>query len=641
MKTGINIFLWWMISFCYCCSLAAVGCGNSNLYGTLNLPKLYEYDDFDACRRGNPHFQYCVVQATIQPDQYSNLWRNISHLSENTRNFPRHQLERGLCLRDCLRTLFRSSEADIDRLEIAGTTETTRVDYLNQCVNLVLHDDHGLYASSKIIHCMSEADFTRKLDQAEKLFIGVLLVLGLLVSVATQRHFEGKEGKYDAFIKPFALQKNLNELFNMTDRGNLLHLEGLRAISMLIIIVVHSSLPMIRMPLKNPEDMEQQTNSFMFPFINSGNTHMIQMFFTLGGMTLAVSTLNHIDKSTHVDFRYLWKKFLNRLARLMPAYAFVIFYQATLFKRTKLTPVAYKFVDYCDAHWWTNLLFINNVVHLDKPCLQYGWYLGADFQLFLIGMAIMVLIWKFPHLKKAIAGAMILVGLAVPFFVIYKENLDSTMSFNMRHALTELRVYDVFLKYYTPAETNAINYFIGMIAGMMYHHVSRNNLQSVAQHFLSKSTEIILTTLLLLNVMLTILPPLPSLFRALFGTALKAMFGIGNAYLYLYFGFKSKSIARAFLSHPVLRVIARLSYSVYIIQYSVIYPMYTNLSVPITYSAFSSLLLTSSILFLSFIGGLLLHLVVETPFANILKQAIDGKLRFQTQNVKQLHEKSS
>lgn len=131
-----------------------------------------------------------------------------------------------------------------------------------------------------------------------------------------------------------------------------------------------------------------------------------------------------------------------------------------------------------------------------------------------------------------------------------------------------------------------------MVAGMAYHHISRNNLQTQAQAYLSRSFEVIFTALLLLNGSLTILPPssreTPSLFRAVFGAALKAIFGIGYAYLFLQFGFKSKSIIRAFLSHPILRVIGRLSYSVYIIQYSVIYAIYSNLSVPVTYSGFTS-----------------------------------------------------
>lgn len=44
----------------------------------MKLPKLFEYDDFDECRQGNPYFQYCVVRAVVQPDPDSYVWQNIS-----------------------------------------------------------------------------------------------------------------------------------------------------------------------------------------------------------------------------------------------------------------------------------------------------------------------------------------------------------------------------------------------------------------------------------------------------------------------------------------------------------------------------------------------------------------------------------
>ncbi|EAT42640.1 AAEL005842-PA [Aedes aegypti] len=348
---------------------------------------------------------------------------------------------------------------------------------------------------------------------------------------------------------------------------------------------------MIRMPLKNVEDFEAQTNSAIFPVINSLNTHMITFFFVLGGMVLSVGFLNHIDRSKGFTLRYQWKKLLNRLARLLPAYAFIIFYQATVFKWTKKTPVAFKFVDYCSEHWWSNLLMINNVVHLSEPCLQYGWYLGADFQLFLIGLGIMTSIWRFPALKKICIGAMLIIAFAVPGIVIYLEKLDATMSFDMRHALNQLREYKEFLRYYTPFYTNAGTYFFGMIAGMVYHHVSKNSI-SVASRYTKQAFQYVFVLLIVLSAFLVILPWIkvekPSIFLSIYGSALKAVWGITHATVFLMYAFKTDSVQVAFLEHPILRVLAKLSYSIYIVQYSIIHMVYSNLSVPIRYDMFNT-----------------------------------------------------
>ncbi|XP_065078577.1 regulator of hypoxia-inducible factor 1-like [Ochlerotatus camptorhynchus] len=598
----------------------------------IKLPKLFEYDDFDECRQGNLHFEYCVVRAVVQPDADSYVWQNISTLLADSRNFPYDQLERGFCLRNCLGRIASISRIDVYKIETRPITDEERIQYLDRCVNIELKNRYDLRASSSVLHCMSESNFQQGPSIGEILFLCLAILLMLLVCVATVRDCRGIECVYDALIKPFSLPRNVNKLLDLgKTEGNLSHLEGLRAIHTVIVFVVHSSLPMMRMPLKNVEDLEAQTNSFIFPVINSLNTHMITFFFALGGMVLSVSFLNHIDRVKEFEFSFQWKKLLNRLARLLPAYVFIIFYQATLFKRTKQTPVAYKFYDYCSEHWWSNLLMINNFVHLDEPCLQYGWYLGADFQLFLIGMAIMTLIWRFPALKRTCIGVMILVSFVVPGFVIYKEKLDATMTFAMRHALNQLREYDVFLKYYTPFYTNAGTYFFGMIAGMLYHHVLKNKFHLIAESTSKRIFGYVAVLMVALNGFLAFLPSLhlekPSLFLALFGSTLKAIWGIGHSTMFLLYAFKRNSMQVDFLKHPILAVLAKLSYAVYITQYSVIHMVYSNLSVPIRYDFFNTLLLTSAIFSITFFSAILLHVAVEVPCASILKQVIDGQFK--------------
>ncbi|XP_058461747.1 O-acyltransferase like protein-like [Malaya genurostris] len=632
-RTKINvrrITCWWSICGCLLPIVNIIADDSSLMHVKVKLPKLFKYDDFDECRKMNPQFHYCVVRAVIHPDESSDVWHNISLLSVNPLNFPYDHLERGVCLHDCLRRIFPDKPLQIDQMDILASNDELRLDYFSRCVNMELESTFKLQASVTISHCLLENDLSHEFGLADQIFIGLVILLMLLVGVATVRDYNGTKSKYDHLVQPFSLPRNINKLLDTSETGgNLVHLEGMRALGMLVIILVHSSLPFIRMPLSNPEDMESQTNNFSFPIWNSANTHMITFFFALGGMVLAVSFLRQIEKSPTVDIRYLGSKLLNRLARLVPAYAFMIFYEATLFKYTKQTPHAANFVDYCSEHWWSNLLFINNYVHLDEPCMKFGWYLGADFQLFLIGLAIMTLIWRFPGSERTCIGVMIFVSFWIPGYVIYSEKLDATMTFNMRHALTELREYDVFSKYYTPTHTNAGTYFFGMIAGILYHHTSRNKLHAKAERYLSRALSVSLAIFFSLNGLLAVVPfmPLqkPSLFLSVFGSALKAIFGIVFGILFLYFGFRTVSMSGAFLQHPILRVIGRLSYCVYIVQYAVIYMIYSNMAMPILYSGFNMIFITSAVLFISLLIGTMLYLVVEVPCVSVLRRLIDGK----------------
>ena len=81
---------------------------------------------------------------------------------------------------------------------------------------------------------------------------------------------------------------------------------------------------------------------------------------------------------------------LHRILRILPTYGFVLM----LWWKVAVTmgdgpfwPRWATFVAQCDAQWWTNMLFVNNLVPRNQPfgetseCMYHAWYLGVDFQL--------------------------------------------------------------------------------------------------------------------------------------------------------------------------------------------------------------------------------------------------------------------
>lgn len=46
--------------------------------------------------------------------------------------------------------------------------------------------------------------------------------------------------------------------------------------------------------------------------------------------------------------------------------------------------------------------------------------------------------------------------------------------FCFRHVLQEIRTLPYYLHVYIPSETNAGNYFFGMLAGITYYHLKDN-----------------------------------------------------------------------------------------------------------------------------------------------------------------------
>ncbi|XP_050091613.1 regulator of hypoxia-inducible factor 1-like [Anopheles aquasalis] len=384
------------------------------------LPRIYEYDDFSKCRSlFSDKFVYCVVSIKLHPNNNSMLWRSIDHLSSNRRNFPHDILERGLCLNHFL-------ISHIEKPKIAFL--------INDRIRKRIHDEFGLKSSSYVQSCWSDDILSKQYGFGELFFLCTAIALLAIQILMTSRQLVS--GSSGLLVETFSIVSNMRRLTipRKNSQNDLLLLEGLRVFGMMTILMVHSVLPMIRMPLTNTEDLEWQTNHIIFPLLNSGNTHMIQFFFALGGMVFGLSSCNSFDNYPG-SFRFMFfvTKIIRRLIRILPSYIFIIFYQATVYKRIKEGPLALKFDDYCSENWWTNILFVNNYVHTSKPCLKYSWYLGVDFQLSLIATSLLSLMLKFHRWKHFIAVCMIISAFLVPAYIIYIQDIEPTMTFNMRY----------------------------------------------------------------------------------------------------------------------------------------------------------------------------------------------------------------
>ena len=44
----------------------------------------------------------------------------------------------------------------------------------------------------------------------------------------------------------------------------------------------------------------------------------------------------------------------------------------------------------CEENWWTNILYVNNVVGIHNACLGQSWYLADDMQFFLVSPIMLI-----------------------------------------------------------------------------------------------------------------------------------------------------------------------------------------------------------------------------------------------------------
>ena len=107
--------------------------------------------------------------------------------------------------------------------------------------------------------------------------------------------------------------------------------------------------------------------------------------------------------------RILAKACVKRVIRLAPTYYFVTFMTYFTFKFFGSGPMFPSGVERfihrdCEAHWWHNLIFINNILPLhptaeNQSCLNWMWYVANDLQFFILLIPASVYLYVKKHRK--------------------------------------------------------------------------------------------------------------------------------------------------------------------------------------------------------------------------------------------------
>ncbi len=119
---------------------------------------------------------------------------------------------------------------------------------------------------------------------------------------------------------------------------------------------------------------------------------MFNYFFNSGLLT-AYLFLKEVTKGQKITFGFILKYYIHRYIRLTPPLLIMILISLTLSKYFGSGPFYPKEgfeTEGCKYNWWTNLLYVNNIVEPQKMCLGVTWYLGNDMQFHWISPLILI-----------------------------------------------------------------------------------------------------------------------------------------------------------------------------------------------------------------------------------------------------------
>ena len=235
--------------------------------------------------------------------------------------------------------------------------------------------------------------------------IFVILVVCALVATACEprivAHVKGLAYKEDyalvsevyrgpAWLRCFSLVKNYDQWLARREENPLSCLDGVRVVSMLMVIHGHTLLfgagmytNLISAILAPDGLMSTARGQSLL-----SDEFAVDSFFWLSGL-LATRAL--VKYAQGRGWRWIPQAYLFRYLRLTPLYGFVLFFYWKALRVVGMGPQwlgqrgGYR---HCRDHWWTNMLYVNNLVpfktETTEECFGHGWYLANDMQFFII-----------------------------------------------------------------------------------------------------------------------------------------------------------------------------------------------------------------------------------------------------------------
>ncbi|XP_039294768.1 nose resistant to fluoxetine protein 6 isoform X3 [Nilaparvata lugens] len=240
----------------------------------------------------------------------------------------------------------------------------------------------------------------------EIILLDFVLMLTIIVVIATivDMNFpeKGEPGVGRDLLNCFSFIRNGRAIFKTeTTKRPLATLNSFRFLSVTWVIICHHYLFSVLRPAVNYLEMSQLfTRIYAAPILNG--LLAVDNFILMNGLLLSYLFLEAMHKGHKFNIILFY---LHRLVRILPGYILQLIITMTLVSRYYSEGPLWKnfmerHTENCMESWWTNILFINNYVNVDKQCIPSTWYLSLDMQLHFAAPIFLLSIWRWKRFVK-------------------------------------------------------------------------------------------------------------------------------------------------------------------------------------------------------------------------------------------------
>ncbi|XP_045481000.1 uncharacterized protein LOC123685389 [Harmonia axyridis] len=317
-------------------------------------------------------------------------------------------------------------------------------------------------------------------DQIYMAIVGSLILIGILSTVYDLNNKGESDNKSPGtlhnILKSFSFSNTCEKLttFKINEDGfNCLN--GMKVLTMCLIIMGHRIMFYISSPLSDPSHFEVYYRVFPFILLLNGPI-VVDTFFTISGFLGCYMMLLEFDKRKKM--MNVGLVYIHRFLRLTPAYAVVLGFYCTIFVQLGDGPFWEERIgvehERCLASWWANLLYVNNYINVDRICMFQSWYLTCEIHFFLTLPFLSYLIWKKPKAGIFMMIVLIIISAIIPFVIILTEKEEPILHLYMKF-LRDPVTNHTFQITYIPSHMRLGPYFIGIIAGYLKYKIKKSD----------------------------------------------------------------------------------------------------------------------------------------------------------------------
>ncbi|CAH1248349.1 Hypp8112 [Branchiostoma lanceolatum] len=281
-----------------------------------------------------------------------------------------------------------------------------------------------------------------------------------------------QEGIVRRLVLSFSIYNNLSKLLSTKQPSDSITcLHGIRFLSLTWIILGHTYNYSFE-SIDNPLALLETIKTFMFQVVLQ-TMLPVDTFFFLSGLLMTYLLLKRLEEALEegqsVNF---WMLYVHRYLRLTPALLFVIMMTTWVIPQLFMGPMWHSRMtsdlDACRANWWTNVLYINNIVHTDHVCLGWTWYLANDMQFFIIGVPIVYILYRCFYAGLAIKLLLRIANFGATAVVVAKYHIRA--DFFLAEIQEGRKKPDVrYTEYYIKPWVRIGPYLIGMFVGWVLY----------------------------------------------------------------------------------------------------------------------------------------------------------------------------